>query len=355
MIYNRHNHHYNHRHHNLCLKIFQKTKKEEIFENQSFFPDPKQDTNLIDLIPTTNYKISLKKLAEICENDNEGMAYIMTEYGEVEKESAPIYKNANYTSAKASKNAIKNRYINILPPEESRVVVPDIDPYQNDYVNANWIDGTTCDSKKRYVATQGPTENTMYDFWSMVWNTNVSVIVMLTRLIESEKIKCHRYWPDENDKYFTSDRFEVYLEEDEKLENGTMEKRKFKLVDKKTNESRKVTQLQFLAWPDHGVLDSPGTFLTLAEHANQHNHPHGPILIHCSAGVGRTGTFVVIQNVLEKLLEDSKTTPLDELYVDIPSTLLMLRKQRSYSVQTPDQYVFCYKTIYEGAKKLLNK
>jgi len=274
---------------------------------------------------------------------------------EMEKESAPIYKNANYTSAKASKNSIKNRYINILPPEESRVVVPDIDSYSNDYINANWIDGTTCDSKKRYVATQGPTENTMYDFWSMVWNTNVSVIVMLTRLIESEKIKCHRYWPDENDKYFTSDRFEVHLEEDEKMENGTMEKRKFKLIDKKTNEVRYVTQLQFLAWPDHGVLDSPGTFLSLAEHANQHNHPHGPILIHCSAGVGRTGTFVVIQNVLEKLIEDSKTIPVDELYVDIPSTLLLLRKQRSYSVQTPDQYVFCYKTIYEGAKKLLNK
>jgi len=248
---------------------------------------------------------------------------------------------------------LKNRYTNILPPEQSRVILPAQD-YGTDYMNANWVDGITENSKRKFVATQGPTENTVLDFWSTVWNCNCSVIVMLTKLIESDRIKCTCYWPDIQNP-ISEGRFNIILVEDNPIDEGTMEKRIFKIVDTTTNQERIVTQLQFLAWPDHGVLDSPQTFLMLADHANELNKPFGPILIHCSAGVGRTGTFVVISNVLEKLAEDAALYPHDELYIDVPSALLQLRKERSYSIQTAEQYVFVYRTIQEGAKRILDQ
>ncbi|XP_014665166.1 PREDICTED: tyrosine-protein phosphatase non-receptor type 11-like isoform X2 [Priapulus caudatus] len=248
-------------------------------------------------------------------------------------------------------NKVKNRYKNILPFDHTRVKLQDGDNDQvgSDYTNANIItpedEAIIGDSKKHYIATQGPLPNTIEDFWRMVLQENSRVIVMTTKEVERGKNKCVRYWPDEGSQEYSS--VEVTKESesattDYVLREFTVQK---KAVEGKADvfEPRRVFHYQFLAWPDHGVPHDPGCVLGFLHDVNAKQdlmENAGPVVVHCSAGIGRTGTFIVIDILVNQI----KRQGLD-CEIDIQRTVQSIRSQRSGMIQTEAQYKFVYLAI----------
>jgi protein tyrosine phosphatase len=314
-------------------------------------------------------KMSLSKLYELAQNEKQMEDYLRREFEEIEKQTDIINENANYYSAKLYENSHRNRYDDISPPENTRVLLERIGTISGDYINANFIDGAIKKSNKRFIATQGPLKNTIDDFWNMIFDNNVPMIVMLTKLKDSNgSEKCAKYWPNVvgNKIYTEDDRLVITLDLEEQIHNGNMVKREFTIKNQKSTIIKTVTQIHLVSWPDQGVLDSCDMFIELTKSTDLtdftknldvvDNVKHHPIVVHCSAGVGRTGVYIVIQNVLQKLIADVKksSTPKEtEIAIDVPSILLRLREQRSHCVQTLEQYIFCYKTIHQASKIIL--
>ncbi|XP_076472570.1 tyrosine-protein phosphatase non-receptor type 11-like [Babylonia areolata] len=251
-------------------------------------------------------------------------------------------------------NKLKNRYKNILPFDHTRVVLNDGDPniVGSDYINANYISSEedTVEPKKTYIATQGCLHSTTTDFWRMVWQDNSRVIVMTTKEVERGKSKVAKYWPDENSErefaaYNATFRVQ-YL--NEKAESDYIRRELLLIREAKdgqvAEEPRKIFQFYFHTWPDYGVPSDPGSVLHVLHMVNtqQEDVPDaGPIIVHCSAGIGRTGTFIV----LDILLNQIKTHGFD-CDIDIQKTILMVRSQRSGMVQTEAQYKFVYMAVH---------
>ncbi|KRT81496.1 hypothetical protein AMK59_5764, partial [Oryctes borbonicus] len=250
-------------------------------------------------------------------------------------------------------NRNKNRYKNILPFDETRVKLQNADPNVpgSDYINANYIKwkaddpSAICDSDmntKTYIATQGCLPSTIGDFWQMVWQENCRVIVMTTKETERGKIKCTRYWPD-LDTTKECDKLKLTNLQESSTTHYTL--REFLVTVEGCPESRKVYHYHFQAWPDHGVPADPGCVLDFLHEVNKRqkslvtelpSNPPGAILVHCSAGIGRTGTFIVIDMILDQLEKH------DDCEIDIQRTVQMVRSQRSGMVQTEAQYKFVY-------------
>lgn len=263
-------------------------------------------------------------------------------------------------------NKPKNRYKNILPFDHTRVVLHDGDPnvVGSDYINANYItsEEDSLEPKKTYIATQGSLQGTIVDFWRMVWQENSRVIVVTTKEVERGKNKVVKYWPDENcenkEKEFQAlnATFKVrFLKETSENDYILRELLLFKEGGgDKPDEPRKVYQYHFHAWPDYGVPSDPGSVLNFLHMVNMQQEAingAGPIVVHCSAGIGRTGTFIVIDILLNQI----KTHGFD-CDIDIQKTILMVRSQRSGMVQTEAQYKFVYMAIHryiETEKKRL--
>ncbi|KAI4465156.1 tyrosine-protein phosphatase non-receptor type 11 [Holotrichia oblita] len=249
-------------------------------------------------------------------------------------------------------NRNKNRYKNILPFDETRVKLQNVDLNVpgSDYINANYIrwkadDPANCDgdaNTKVYIATQGCLPSTISDFWHMVWQENCRVIVMTTKETERGKVKCSRYWPD-LDTTKECDKIKITNLQESSTTHYTL--REFLVTLDGCPESRKVYHYHFQAWPDHGVPADPGCVLDFLHEVNKRqktligelpNNPPGAILVHCSAGIGRTGTFIVIDMILDQLEKH------DDCEIDIQRTVQMVRSQRSGMVQTEAQYKFVY-------------
>lgn len=261
-------------------------------------------------------------------------------------------------------NRNKNRYKNILPFDDTRVKLKDVDPNVpgSDYINANYIRWKADEnnvygemgsdpSGKVYIATQGCLPSTIADFWQMVWQENCRVIVMTTKEIEREKNKCARYWPEPpGDKDDTKKYGKITVKN--LLENSTTHYtlREFSVTMEGCDSERKVYHYHFQAWPDHGVPSDPGCVLNFLHEVNKRQEqlqqelpitePPGAILVHCSAGIGRTGTFIVIDMILDQI----KKYGLD-CEIDIQRTIQMVRSQRSGMVQTEAQYKFVYLAV----------
>ncbi|KAI5718498.1 tyrosine-protein phosphatase corkscrew isoform X5 [Diaphorina citri] len=234
-------------------------------------------------------------------------------------------------------NRNKNRYKNILPFDHTRVKLKDVDEDVPgaEYINANYIQSE--DGGKSYIATQGCLPSTMNDFWSMVWQENVRVIVMTTKEMERGKNKCAKYWPDDHQSktYGAVCVNNMY-------ESVTTDYilREF-LVSKGSESPRKIYHYHFQAWPDHGVPSDPGCVLNFLYEVNTRQDIHaGPVVVHCSAGIGRTGTFIVIDMILDQI----KKHGLD-CEIDIQRTIQHVRSQRSGMVQTEAQYKFVYLAV----------
>lgn len=257
-------------------------------------------------------------------------------------------------------NKSKNRYKNILPFDHSRVILKD--QTGGDYINANYIDlakacqqnqmkqqageqvdriDSSWEHQKVYIATQGCLKDTIADFWRMVWQENSRVIVMTTKEVERGKNKCAKYWPDDQkkEKY---NLITVISMGEKQLQDHNL--REFQVIhDDYPDQAREVFHYHFNSWPDHGVPREPSRvleFLHDVDHKQESIPGAGPIIVHCSAGIGRTGTFIVIDVILNLI----KHHGLD-CEIDISNTIRLVRGQRSGLVQTEAQYKFIYHAV----------
>ncbi|PRP77053.1 receptor-type tyrosine-protein phosphatase S [Planoprotostelium fungivorum] len=261
-----------------------------------------------------------------------------------------------YRSANVLTNKTKNRYSNVLPKEHTRVKLSPIPGEEcSDYINGNYIGGLLPGTEQEYIATQGPLQTTFQDFWRMVWEQSSSVIVMLTKEIEDERLKCDRYWPEPDTPLVVGD-FRIELLD--VMEKEELTERTFSLTNEQSDETRKVYQFQFTAWPDHDLPTTQNpmeAFLDLAHKVDQLNNTHGPLIVHCSAGIGRSGTFCAVHSIIEKMRSDVKNNPSEVPKFNMIKTVMQMRASRSGMVQTKDQYKFCYQTILEESRRLYGK
>ncbi|KAL3052279.1 hypothetical protein OYC64_004934 [Pagothenia borchgrevinki] len=244
-------------------------------------------------------------------------------------------QSATWDVAKKDQNRTKNRYGNIIAYDHSRVILQPIeDDPSSDYINANYIDGYQRPS--HYIATQGPVHETVYDFWRMVWQEQSACIVMVTNLVEVGRVKCYKYWPDDAEVYGD---FKVTFVEVEPLAEYVV--RTFTLERRGFNEVREVKQFHFTGWPDHGVPYHATGLLSFIRRVKISNPPAaGPIVVHCSAGAGRTGCFIVIDIMLDMAEREG--------VVDIYNCVKALRSRRINMVQTEEQYIFIHDAILEA-------
>nr|XP_011439447.2 tyrosine-protein phosphatase non-receptor type 9 isoform X1 [Crassostrea gigas]XP_011439448.2 tyrosine-protein phosphatase non-receptor type 9 isoform X1 [Crassostrea gigas] len=271
---------------------------------------------------------------------------LMEEYASIKMEPPA----GTFTVSKAKHNLPKNRYSDVLCLDHSRVKLStqSNDP-SSDYINANYVDGYM--QKNAYISTQGPLPRTFGDFWRMVWEEQVMVIVMTTKAVERGRAKCGQYWPPEEDGEEQHENFLVINTRMEVYQDYSITW--LFLLNTKSNESRQIYHLQFTSWPDYGTPSSAAAFLEFLfkvracqEEAvsslgsEWQGHALGPpIVVHCSAGIGRTGTFITTDISLRRL-EHIQT-------VNIRETVRRIRSQRAFSIQMPDQYVFCHFAIIE--------
>ncbi|XP_061491647.1 receptor-type tyrosine-protein phosphatase epsilon isoform X3 [Rhineura floridana] len=250
----------------------------------------------------------------------------------------PGYMQGTLEMANKEENREKNRYPNILPYDHSRVLLMQIDGLQcSDYINASYIDGYK--EKNKFIAAQGPKQDTVNDFWRMIWEQKSATIVMLTNVKERKEDKCFQYWPDQG--CWTYGNIRVSVEDCIVLVDYTI--RKFCIqsqVSDGCKAPRLVTQLHFTSWPDFGVPFTPIGMLKFLKKVKSLNPAHaGPIVVHCSAGVGRTGTFIVIDAMICMMHAEQK--------VDVSEFVARIRNQRPQMVQTDMQYSFIYQALLE--------
>ncbi|XP_073718429.1 receptor-type tyrosine-protein phosphatase C [Misgurnus anguillicaudatus] len=245
-----------------------------------------------------------------------------------------IFSNYTIKEAKKQENQSKNRYVDILPYDYNRVVLTE---GSNDYINASFIEGFK--EPKKYIAAQGPKDETIEDFWRMIWEQKSSIIVMVTRCEEGNKTKCAQYWPYLERETEIYEDFVVKIKSEEHCPDYII---RHLLVTNKREKAaeREVTHIQFTSWPDHGVPGDPSLLLKLRRRVNSFkNFFSGPIVIHCSAGVGRTGTYIGIDAMIESLESEGR--------MDIYGYVAKLRRQRCLMVQVESQYILIHTALIE--------
>ncbi|XP_066430542.1 receptor-type tyrosine-protein phosphatase S isoform X12 [Eleutherodactylus coqui] len=283
-------------------------------------------------VPARNLYTYIQKLAQI--ETGEHVTGMELEFKRLANSKA---HTSRFISANLPCNKFKNRLVNIMPYETTRVCLQPIRGVEgSDYINASFIDGYR--QQKAYIATQGPLAETTEDFWRMLWENNSTIVVMLTKLREIGREKCHQYWPAERSaryQYFVVDPMAEYNMPQYIL-------REFKVTDARDGQSRTVRQFQFTDWPEQGVPKSGEGFIDFIGQVHKTKEQFGqdgPISVHCSAGVGRTGVFITLSIVLERMRYEG--------VVDVFQTVKMLRTQRPAMVQTEDEYQFCYQASLE--------
>ncbi|XP_027749054.1 receptor-type tyrosine-protein phosphatase beta isoform X2 [Empidonax traillii] len=257
-----------------------------------------------------------------------------------------VGRNQTCDIALLPENRGKNRYNNILPYDTSRVKLSNVDDDPcSDYINASYIPGNNF--RREYVATQGPLPGTKDEFWKMAWEQNVHNIVMVTQCVEKGRVKCDHYWPLDQDSLYYGDLIVEMLSESV-LPEWTI--REFKICsEEQLDSTRLIRHFHYTVWPDHGVPETTQSLIqfvrTVRDYINR-TPDTGPTIVHCSAGVGRTGTFIALDRILQQL--DSKDT------VDIYAAVHDLRLHRVHMVQTECQYVYLHQCVRDvlRARKL---
>ncbi|XP_008407732.1 receptor-type tyrosine-protein phosphatase alpha [Poecilia reticulata] len=298
-----------------------------------------QSVPLLARSPSTNRKYPPIPVDKLEEEMNRRMADDNKFFRE-EFNALPVCPiQASCDAASKEENKEKNRYINILPYDHSRVHLSSLEGVpDSDFINASFINGYQ--EKNKFIAAQGPKEETVNDFWRMIWEQNTATIVMVTNLKERKECKCAQYWPDQG--CWTYGNIRVSVDDAVVLVDYTVRKFCIQQVGDVSGKKpqRLVTQFHFTSWPDFGVPFTPIGMLKFLKKVKNCNPPYaGPIVVHCSAGVGRTGTFIVIDAMLDMMNAERK--------VDVFGFVTRIRAQRSQMVQTDMQYVFIFQALLE--------
>uniref|UniRef100_A0ABM5F8R6 protein-tyrosine-phosphatase n=1 Tax=Pogona vitticeps TaxID=103695 RepID=A0ABM5F8R6_9SAUR len=241
-------------------------------------------------------------------------------------------------AAELPENKGKNRYNNVLPYEFSRVKLSMKTSPFDDYINANYMPGYN--SKEEFIAAQGPLPTTVQDFWRMIWEKNIYAVVMLTKCVEQGRTKCEEYWPNKQSKSYGD--IIVAMTSEIVLPEWTI--RDFSMEKSDSSESHPVRQFHFTAWPDHGVPETTDLVISFRHLVQEYMklHPTSPTLVHCSAGVGRTGTFIALDRLIHQMEVENT--------VDVYGVVYDLRMHRSLMVQTEDQYIFLNQCVLDIIK-----
>ncbi|XP_026882840.2 receptor-type tyrosine-protein phosphatase alpha isoform X3 [Electrophorus electricus] len=298
-----------------------------------------QNVPLLARSPSTNRKYPPLPVDKLEEEMNRRMADDNKLFRE-EFNALPVCPiQASCDAASKEENKEKNRYVNILPYDHSRVHLSSLEGVpDSDFINASYINGYQ--EKNKFIAAQGPKEETVNDFWRMIWEQNTATIVMVTNLKERKECKCAQYWPDQG--CWTYGNIRVSVEDVTVLVDYTVRKFCIQQVGDVSGKKpqRLVTQFHFTSWPDFGVPFTPIGMLKFLKKVKACNPQYaGPIVVHCSAGVGRTGTFIVIDAMLDMMAAERK--------VDVFGFVTRIRAQRCQMVQTDMQYVFIFQALLE--------
>nr|XP_022912778.1 tyrosine-protein phosphatase 10D-like isoform X1 [Onthophagus taurus] len=292
-----------------------------------------EEETALDTLPLVPQPVPINKFLDHYDDYKNNLNKLKAEYSLLER--LGISEQLPMTFAMTDDNKRKNRYINILPYDETRVKL-DRDKNDNyaDYINASFIKGYS--GNVEYIATQGPLESTIVDFWRMVIQENVAVIVMVAQFVEHEKAKCHQYFPNNHETMAIGDGIEIKCANEVPL--GSYIKRTL-MVQRELMQIT-ITHLQYIQWPDFGCPNDADSMLDFCNILRQCVEQYkSKTIIHCSAGVGRTGTLIAL-DILLQTIENAGD-------IDIFKTVLNLRKQRVRMVQTEKQYMYIHNCLAE--------
>ncbi|XP_075603750.1 phosphatidylinositol phosphatase PTPRQ isoform X3 [Balearica regulorum gibbericeps] len=273
-------------------------------------------------------KSFLQHVEELCTNNN---LKFQEEFSELPK----FLEDLASTDADLPWNRSKNRFANIKPYNNNRVkLMPDAGIPGSDYINASYVSGYLCPNE--FIATQGPLPGTVGDFWRMVWETRAKTLVMLTQCFEKGRIRCHQYWPEDNKPVTVfGDIVITKLMEDIQIDWTIRD-----LKIERHGDCMMVRQCNFTSWPEHGVPETTAPiihFVKLIRASRAHDNT--PMVVHCSAGVGRTGVYIALDHLTQHVN--------DHDFVDIYGLVAELRSERMCMVQNLAQYIFLHQCVLD--------
>ncbi|XP_067677601.1 receptor-type tyrosine-protein phosphatase mu-like isoform X2 [Haliotis asinina] len=284
--------------------------------------------------PHSTYTCSVKRPGgDLCD-ELSGDTWKEYMQGEFQKLHPPHIQPVNCASLNGNKD--KNRYKDILPFDATRVILETEQEDDSDYINASYLDDYMATAA--YVAAQGPLNQTKNDFWRMIWQLNTNKIVMLTNLMEMGRVKCHRYWPDCTSESTMYGCISVQFVEEDVYNSHTIRSLS---ICKEGTKSRLIQQFHFTQWPDHGVPEDTATLLHFYRVVKESGPPlSGPLVVHCSAGVGRTGTFLSLDYLLDQARNEGR--------VCVFNCVQHFRMKRMKMVQTKEQYIFIHSILKDA-------
>ncbi|XP_077591289.1 phosphatidylinositol phosphatase PTPRQ [Stigmatopora nigra] len=274
-----------------------------------------------------NKKSFLQHVEDLCSNDN-------TKFQEEFSELPKLLQDLATTDADLPWNKSKNRFPNIKPYNNNRVkLLSEPGTAGSDYINASFVSGYLCPNE--FIATQGPLPNTVADFWKLIWETGTRTIAMLTQCHEKGRIRCHKYWPEDNKPMSVFGDILISKVSEEILPDWTVRTLKVE----KHGHYILVRHFNYTSWPEHGVPDCCGTLIKFVRVVRAHRHDNTTIAVHCSAGVGRTGVFIALDHLIQHIR--------DHDFVDIYGLVAELRSERMCMVQNLAQYIFLHQSTLE--------